>query len=555
VAARGARAGAGAAGSRVAAQHDRCAVRADRGTASQRPERGRVHRRTQRRYRAALGGQSAGSVAGPRRRPAPPQAGGDRPQYSCVGGGEGCRPGRPDRVCGRRRSREDGSRCQSHPARRKPYGGDVLRRQPARCEAAGAVACAGSQRCHRRRLAGSGESLIRGAEHRDGSARPRPADRPGEGRKRARPRCRLRSHSRNWRGSDVIGGRTGSAEPTRASRRAGGATCDPDDLRTARLRRSRWPDQLCGQLPRGVSPSGCLCRPHSQGCETARIAGPATDHVRTGDQPQNRQGFGPHRARQAARARRRGDRMKRRAFIRLLGGAAAWPLAARAQQPTMPVVGFLNGSTPTEARRRYNLLPFLSGLAESGFVEGRNIAIEYHWAEDRTDRLPEMAAELVRRRVAVIVSMPNMAAALAVKAATQTIPIVFLTGADPVAFGIVPNLARPSGNITGFAIFTDELATKRLELLHELLPNGSTFAFLSNPANVTGELKVTQGAARRLGVQLLVVNASGPDDFGAAFAEISERRAAAVSVSTDPLFTSYRDRIIALAARHGIPTA
>ena len=248
--------------------------------------------------------------------------------------------------------------------------------------------------------------------------------------------------------------------------------------------------------------------------------------------------------------------MRRREFITLLGGAAAaWPVAARAQQAAMPVVGFLNGSTPTEARRRYNLLPFLSGLAESGFVEGRNIAIEYHWAEDRTDRLPEMAAELVRRRVAVIVSMPNMAAALAVKAATQTIPIVFLTGADPVAFGIVPNLARPSGNITGFAIFTDELATKRLELLHELLPNASTFAFLSNPANVTGELKVTQGAARRLGVQLLVVNASGPDDFGAAFAEISERRAAAVSVSTDPLFTSYRDRIIALAARHGIPTA
>src|SRR5262249_47801749 len=143
-----------------------------------------------------------------------------------------------------------------------------------------------------------------------------------------------------------------------------------------------------------------------------------------GHQSQDCQGARLDRLRQAARSRRRGDRMKRREFITLLGGAAAaWPLAAHAQQAAMPVVGFLNGSTPTEARRRYNLLPFLSGLAESGFVEGRNIAIEYHWAEDRTDQLPEMAAELVRRRVAVIVSMPNMAAALAVKAATQTIPI------------------------------------------------------------------------------------------------------------------------------------
>jgi putative ABC transport system substrate-binding protein len=245
--------------------------------------------------------------------------------------------------------------------------------------------------------------------------------------------------------------------------------------------------------------------------------------------------------------------LERREFITLLGGAAAWPLAARAQQ--VPVIGFLNGSAPTEARRQYNLGPFLRGLAETGFVEGRNIAIEYRWAEDRADRLPGLAAELVRRQVAVIVSMPNMSAALAVKAATQTIPIVFLTGADPVEFGIVTNLARPHGNITGFAIFTDELAAKRLELLHELLPNASPLAFLRNPANVSGELKVTQDAARRLGVQLLVVDATGPDDFVAAFAEISERRAAGVSVSTDPLFTSHRDRIIALAARHSIMTA
>jgi putative ABC transport system substrate-binding protein len=245
--------------------------------------------------------------------------------------------------------------------------------------------------------------------------------------------------------------------------------------------------------------------------------------------------------------------VRRREFIAGIVGAVAWPVAARAQP--MQVIGFLNGSAPTEARRRYNLNPFLLGLAETGFVESRNIAIEYRWAEDHADRLPALAAELVHRQVAVIVCMPNMSAALAVKAATQTTPIVFLTGADPVEFGIVSNLARPGGNITGFTIFTDELSTKRLALLHELLPNASLLAFLTNPANVSGELKVTQDAARRLGVQLLVVNAIGPDDFGAAFAELSDRRAAAVSVSTDPVFTSHRDRIIALAARHGVPTA
>jgi putative ABC transport system substrate-binding protein len=247
--------------------------------------------------------------------------------------------------------------------------------------------------------------------------------------------------------------------------------------------------------------------------------------------------------------------IRRREFITLLGGAAAWPLAARAQQPTMPAIGLLNSSTATQARRRLTIDPFLRGLAETGFVQGRNIGIEYRWAEDQPDQLPRLAAELVRRQVAVIVTMTNEPAALAAKDATQRIPIVFLMGADPVEFGIVPNLARPGGNITGFTAFTDELAAKRLELLHDLLPNVSLLALLTNPTNITAELKVTEDAARRLGVQLLVVNAAGPDDFAAAFAKISEQRAAALSVSTDPLFTSYRDRIIALAARHAIPTA
>jgi len=227
--------------------------------------------------------------------------------------------------------------------------------------------------------------------------------------------------------------------------------------------------------------------------------------------------------------------LNRRGVIGLVGGAAAWPFKARAQQS---VIGFLNGTTPTEARRRFNLDPFLRGLAEAGFVEGRNIAIEYRWAEDKPDQLPRLAAELVRRRVSVIVAMPNAVTALAAKAATQTIPIVFSIGTDPVESGIVPNLPRPGGNVTGFTVFTDQLAPKRLELLHELLPNASLLAFLNNPTSATAELKATEGAARALGLQLLVVNAAGPDDFAAAFAKVSEQRGAAVSVSNDPLFTA-----------------
>jgi putative ABC transport system substrate-binding protein len=245
--------------------------------------------------------------------------------------------------------------------------------------------------------------------------------------------------------------------------------------------------------------------------------------------------------------------MRRRDFI---GGLGLTVVSVRAAQAQQPVIGFLSSTAPTEARRRFSLDPFLQGLAETGFVEGRNIAVEYHWAEDRPDQLPRLAAELVRREVAVIAAMPNAPAALAAKAATQTIPIVFVIGADPVDTGIVPNLPRPGGNVTGFTVFTDQLAAKRLQLLHELLPKASLMALLMGPSDhITGVLKVTEETARRLGVQLVVVEVTGPDDFAAAFAKISQQRAAALSVGTDPLFLSYRDRIIALAARDAIPTA
>jgi putative tryptophan/tyrosine transport system substrate-binding protein len=243
--------------------------------------------------------------------------------------------------------------------------------------------------------------------------------------------------------------------------------------------------------------------------------------------------------------------MRRREFIAGLGGAWAWPLVAQAQQP---VIGFLSTTAPTEARRRFSLDPFLHGLAETGFVEGRNIAIEYRWAEDKPDQLPRLAAELVHRQVAVIVSM-STTAALAARAATQTIPIVFVAGADPVERGVVPSLARPGGNITGFTFFASELAAKRLELLYQLLPNASPMALLMGPSDRMGTLKATDDAARALGVQLLVVEVAGPDDLAAAFARISQQRAAALLVGADPLFPSHRDRIIALAARHAIPTA
>src|SRR5262249_8665397 len=300
----------------------------------------------------------------------------------------------------------------------------------------------------------------------------------------------------------------------------------------------------------GVSPSGRLCRPHSQGCETARIAGPATDHVRTGDQPQNRQGFGPHRARQAARSRRRGDRMKRRAFITLIGGAAAaWPLAAGAQQSAMPVIGFFYAGSlqPIEA---YGATAFRKGLSEMGYVEGRNVVIEYRSAQNENKGLSELATDLVRRRVAVIATPGSPDAAVAAKFATTTIPIVFGTGSDPVKEGLVTSLNRPGGNITGVSTMNQELGPKRLGPLVELMPGATRFAAVVNPTSPNTEAFITdlRAAAAILGLQVETLMAKTNLDIDANFASLGQKRIEALLVSPGPPFGQRRAQLATLAA-------
>jgi putative tryptophan/tyrosine transport system substrate-binding protein len=246
--------------------------------------------------------------------------------------------------------------------------------------------------------------------------------------------------------------------------------------------------------------------------------------------------------------------MKRRKFIAGLGSAAAWPLAARAQLSAMPVVGLLYNAAPSEMVRITNVEPFRAGLAETGFTEGQNIAIDYRWTGGRPELLPTLAGELVRRQVAVIATMPNSPAALAAKAATLSIPVVFLTGADPVAVGIVPSLARPGGNITGFTVLASELAAKRVELLHELVPAASSIAFLFNPNNPNNESKEVLDATRQLGLRAVLLTARHLNDLDVAFTKIVDERAGALVLAADSLFDDNPDRVIAFAARHSVPT-
>jgi putative ABC transport system substrate-binding protein len=246
--------------------------------------------------------------------------------------------------------------------------------------------------------------------------------------------------------------------------------------------------------------------------------------------------------------------MNRRAFTTLLGGAtAAWPLGARAQQPAMPVVGFL--ALGTAGGFAFLVAAFRRGLNDAGFVEGRNVAVEYCWAEDEQDRLPALAADLVHRRVAVIAAGPT-AAALAAKAATTTIPIVFQTGRDPVKDGLVTSFNRPGGNVTGVSQLAIDLGAKRLALLHELVPNAGLVGVLAYPQSVVSQeqVKDLQQAARTLGLRILVANVMSEDDLNPAFASLAEQGAGALIVSASAFFVSRRDQLVVLAARYALPT-
>jgi len=246
--------------------------------------------------------------------------------------------------------------------------------------------------------------------------------------------------------------------------------------------------------------------------------------------------------------------MRRREFIALLGAAAAWPPAARAQQRAMPVIGFLNPAS-LDARRDL-IAAFHQGLAEAGYKEGRNVAIEYRWAEGRNERLPMLAADLVERGVAVIVAADGTATALAAKAATPKTPIVFMVGADPVELGLVSSLARPGGNITGVGALAVGTVAKRLQLLHELIPAATEIAFLRNPTNPyysALETRELQSAAPVLAMRLLLLDASTTSEIEAAFAKLVAQRAEAFLLSTDPFFITTRDLLVSLANRHMLP--
>jgi len=245
--------------------------------------------------------------------------------------------------------------------------------------------------------------------------------------------------------------------------------------------------------------------------------------------------------------------MKRREFVAFLGGAAAWPLAARAQQPPMPVIGFLHAGSPEPNAKR--VTAFREGLSETGHVEKRNVTIEFRWANGQPDRLPELASDLIRRRVAVIATPVSTEAALAAKAATATTPIVFAAGGDPVALGLVASLNRPGGNATGINLQNVELTAKRFELLHELVPKGARFAALvnSNFPLIEAIIKDLQTGAATLGLEVEILYAGNDREIDAAFAKLSQRPDSVLMLPPDSFFFSRRAQVVTLAARHALP--
>jgi putative ABC transport system substrate-binding protein len=246
--------------------------------------------------------------------------------------------------------------------------------------------------------------------------------------------------------------------------------------------------------------------------------------------------------------------MKRRQFITLLGGAAAWPLAARAQQAAIPVIGFLGSSSAVEWLPFVNA--FQAGLKEAGYAEGENVTIEYRWADGQYDRLPALAADLVHRQVAVILAAGSPAPALAAKAATATIPVVFALGIDPVQFGLVASLNRPGGNITGVNFLVGHLVEKALGLIHELVPNVAVGGMFVNPNNPNADsvTRTARETARSLGLQIHILNAGTALEIDAAFASLVEQRIGMLLSAGDPFFMGRRDQVVALATRHAVPT-
>jgi putative ABC transport system substrate-binding protein len=244
--------------------------------------------------------------------------------------------------------------------------------------------------------------------------------------------------------------------------------------------------------------------------------------------------------------------MRRRAFIAALGGAAAWPLVAQAQQPAMPVIGFLNSASPGPFALL--LSAFHEGLKDGGYVEGKNVTVEYRWADGQYDRLPALATDLVRRRVTVIAATGGTVTARAAKAATTTIPVLFIGGADPVGDGLVSSFNRPGGNVTGVSVYTSELAPKRLELLRELVPKATQIAVLMNPEN-PADSRDAQNMMERAGLPLLTLSARVETDLEREFVSASRHGAQALLVSADPFFNSRRTQVVALAARYAMPAA
>jgi putative tryptophan/tyrosine transport system substrate-binding protein len=243
--------------------------------------------------------------------------------------------------------------------------------------------------------------------------------------------------------------------------------------------------------------------------------------------------------------------MRRREFIAGLGGAAAWPLVARGQQAAVRVIGFLNAQSADDSK--FLTVAFVQSLKEAGYVEGRNVAIEYRWAEYQNDRLPELTADLIRRRVAVIVAA-GLDPALAAKAATTTTPIVFMVGADPIALGLVASLNRPGANVTGAAMLVSEVGPKSLQLLHDLVPNARQFGVLADPANaVTPSIIANlQVGACTLGLQLVIASAGSDSDLEAVFATLSRQHVGAVLVGSSSFYRTHLEQLVALAARHGL---